>query len=205
MSSEEEKRVLKMVADGKITPDEAMTLIKALEAGSAEPAAVVVDEQAGSGFVKDAGPEFEEVKVRARRFAGIPLWIGISFTILASYWLFILVQNANYGIWFACAWFPLLLGILLVALSTGGMNARWIYVNVQQGSGEWPQHITFGLPVPLGLLGWIVRNFGHYLRGWQAVDVEEMLALLSTATEEEPLVVNVEDDEDGDRVQVYIG
>jgi hypothetical protein len=203
MSSEEEKRILKMVEEGVITPEEAMKLIRALEDEPAgEPVAVV---GADEGTAEDSAMEFETVKSRARRFAQLPLWIGIGFTLLAAFWLFGLVENTNYGFWFVCAWFPLLLGILLVTLSSGGLDARWLYVDVHQGKGEWPEHITFGLPVPLGLLAWIIRNFRHQMRDVRDLDVEAMLETLSTATREEPLVVNVQDDEEGDRVQIYIG
>jgi hypothetical protein len=207
MSSDEEKRILKMVADGVITPEEAMNLIKALETDGSEPVegVDVIDPESGSDSVRSAGVEFEQVQERALRFSKVPLAVGVVLTILASYWLFSLVQNTNYGLWFVCAWIPLLLGIVLVALSSGGSHSRWVYVNVEQASGEWPQHITFGLPLPLGLLGWAMRNFGHQLRGMQNLDGEEILNLLSTATREAPLVVNVQDDLDGDRVQVYIG
>jgi len=219
MSSDEQKQILKMVEDGKITADEAMKLIKAIEEASAEDEIEVIEPESplgddtdqGSGFEagweaeSSPGPEFEEVKARARRFAMIPLGIGVVFTVLASYWLFVLVQSSNYGFWFACAWFPLLLGILLVALSAGGLNARWVYVNVEQEPGEWPQRITLGFPVPLGLLGWLLRNFGHYARDMDRQRVDDILKLLATADAHGPLIVNVDEGDQGERVQVYIG
>ena len=212
MSSDEQKQILKMVEDGKISADDAMKLIKALEEASAEDEIEVIELEAdsGSGFEAfddlsgGSALEFEEVKARARRYAMVPLGIGVVFTVLASYWLFVLVQNSNYGFWFACAWFPFLLGILLVVLSAGGMNARWLYVNVEQEPGEWPQHITLGFPVPLGLLGWLLRNFGHYARDMDRQRVDDILTLLKTADAHGPLIVNVDED-DGERVQVYIG
>ena len=213
MSSDEQKQILKMVEDGKISADEAMKLIKALEVASAEDEIEVIETEAtsGSGFVAGGSaegsraPEFEEVKARARRFAMVPLGIGVLFTILASYWLYALVQNANYGFWFACAWFPFLLGILLVALSAGGMNARWLYVNVDQAPGQRPQHITLGFPIPLGLLRWLLRNFGHYVRGMDRQHVDDILRLLATTDAYDPLIVNVDEGDHGERVQVYIG
>lgn len=210
MSSDEQKQILKMVEDGKITADEAMELIRALDAASAEDEIEVIETEAGTGEpVEGQGnttmPEFEEVKARARRYAMVPLGIGVVFTILASYWLFVLVQSSNYGFWFACAWFPLLLGVLLVALSAGGMNARWLYVNVEQEPGEWPRHITLGFPVPLGLLSWLLRNFGHYANGMDRQRVDDILTLLKTADAHGPLIVNVDEGDHGERVQVYIG
>jgi hypothetical protein len=213
MSSDEQKQILKMVEDGKITADEAMELIRALDAALAEDEIEVIETEASSGSRPEpvegregtTTPEFEEVKARARRYAMIPLGIGVVFTVLASYWLFILVQSSNYGFWFACAWFPLLLGVLLVALSAGGVNARWLYVNVEQEPGEWPQHITLGFPVPLGLLGWLLRNFGHYARDMDRQRVDDILTLLKTSDAHGPLIVNVDEGDHGERVQVYIG
>ena len=206
MSSDEEKQILKMVEDGKISAEEAMTLIKALEETSAENEVEVIETEADTSSGRSAGLEFEEVKARAQKFAMFPLWIGVAFTVLSAYWMYALVSNANYGFWFFCAWFPLLLGLLIVALSGGGMNARWLYVNVDQRSGEWPKHITFGLPLPLGIITWVLRNFGHYMQGMDRANVDGILKALSTMDDlDEPLIVNVDEGEHGEQVQVYIG
>jgi hypothetical protein len=206
MSSDEERQILKMVEDGKISAKEAMTLIKALEETSAEDEVEVIETEAGAGEERSAGLEFEEVKARAQKFAMLPLWIGVAFTVLGAYWMYALVSNANYGFWFFCAWIPLLLGLLAVVLSAGGMNAHWLYVNVDQRAGEWPGHITFGFPFPLGMIAWILRNFGHYMQGMDRTNVEGILKALSTMDDlDEPLIVNVDEGDHGDRVQVYIG
>jgi hypothetical protein len=195
-----------MVEDGKISVDEAMTLIKALEETPVGDEVEVIETEAGSDQGRSAGPEFEEVKARARRFAMVPIWVGVVFTVLSAYWMYALVQNANYGFWFFCAWFPLLLGILLIAVSTGGMNSRWLYVDVEQEPGEWPQHITLGFPIPLGIIGWFLRSFGHYIRGMDRTNVDEILMAISMANNlDEPLIVNVDEGDGGERVQVYIG
>ena len=100
-----------MVEDGKITAEEAMNLIKALEETPAEDELKLLKRKQAQSGERSAGPEFEEIKARAKRFAMFPLWIGVGFTVLGAYWMFALVQNANYGFWFFCAWFPLLLGL----------------------------------------------------------------------------------------------
>jgi hypothetical protein len=206
MSSEEKKKILQMVENDKISAEEALTLIKALEETPAEGGIEVIEAEATPNEERSAGLEFEEVKARAKKFAMLPLWIGVAFTVLGAYWMFALVQNANYGFWFFCAWFPLLLGLLVVVLSAGGMNSRWLYVNVDQRAGDWPQHITLGFPIPLGIIGWTIRNFGHYIRGMDKTNVDEILMALSMAENlDDPLIVNVDEGDGGDRVQVYIG
>ena len=206
MSSEEKKKILQMVENGKITAEEAMNLIKTLEETPAEDDIEIIETEAGPEGERSAGPEFEEIKARAKRFAMFPLWIGVGFTVLGAYWMFALVQNANYGFWFFCAWFPLLLGLLVIALSAGGMNSRWLYVNVDQRKGEWPQHITLGFPIPLGIISWSLRNFGHFIRGMDRDNIDEILIALSLADNlDDPLIVNVDEGEHGEQVQVYIG
>lgn len=205
MSSEEQRRILKMVEDGKISADEAMTLIRALEQDSPQAEVEVLEAAPSSGSAEGA-PEFEEVKRRARRFAMIPLWIGVGVTVLFAGLMFSAIQNQGFGFWFYCLSFPFLFGVLLMALSAGGRYARWLFVDVQQKPGETPGRITFGLPVPLGLVSWVLRNFGHRIKGLDNPDAaREMASMLDkTISSDTPLIINVDDD-DGEKVRVYIG
>ena len=212
MSSEERQRILKMVEDGKISADEAMTLIRALEE-NAEPALEVYQPESaaggeGGGFTSQPvdAPEFEEVKQRARKFAQIPLWIGVALTVLFAGLMYVSMQNSGFGFWFYCLTFPFLFSVFIVAIAAGGMNSRWLFVDVRQKPGEKPGRITLGFPVPLGLVAWFFRNFGHRMQGMdhdKAEGIAEMIRM--TASSNSPLIVNAQDDEDGERVMVYIG
>ncbi len=88
MSSEERQQILKMVADGKISADEAMKLMKALDESSVEMEIIEAAPASSSGpeaesdSKKPHAPEFEEVARRARRLWQIPLWIGVFITVL---------------------------------------------------------------------------------------------------------------------------
>ncbi len=206
MSSEEQRRILKMVEDGKISADEAMTLIRALEQDSPEAEMEIVEAAPAPRSETTDAPEFEEVKARARRFAMIPLWIGVGGTVLFAGLMYWAMQSSGFGFWFYCLTFPFLLGVLLVAISAGGMNARWLFVDVRQKPGERPGRITLGFPMPLGLVGWFMKHFGHHIQGLspeQADGIAEMIK--TTASSKSPLIVNAQDDEDGERVMVYIG
>jgi hypothetical protein len=206
MSSEEQRRILQMVEDGKISADEAMILIRALEQNSPEAEMEVYEAAPGAGSEPTDAPEFEEVKARARRFAMIPLWIGVGFTVLFAGLMYWAMQSSGFGFWFYCLTFPFLFGVLLIALSAGGMSTRWLFVDVRQKPGERPERITLGFPAPLGLVGWFMRNFGHHIHGMdreKAGQIAEMIKM--TASSKSPLIVNAQDDEDGERVMVYIG
>jgi hypothetical protein len=213
MSSEERAQILKMVEDGKISAEEAMKLIKALEDSDVEMEIIEAAPASSSAPDPDSAsekphaPEFERVAKSARRLWQIPLWIGVIVTVLASYWLYTLAQSSNYGFWFFCAWMPLLFGVLLLALFAGGRTSRWLYLKVQQPEGsDGPRNITLGFPLPLGLAGWFLRNFGHHIEGLNHINIDEIITLISEGiSSKEPLIVNVDEGDDGDKVQVYIG
>jgi len=201
MSSEERRKILQMVEEGRISAEEAASLMRALDEDSAEAEIEVFE--TGTG----AGDEFEEVKSRARRFAMIPLWIGVFVAVLSAWGIYTIQQSAGVNFWFFCLMFPLLLGVLLIVLGAGGPGSKWLYVNVDRRQAhDWPQNITLGFPLPLGLTAWFLRNFGHNIRGMGKTNVDEIIQVLdATGKSGAPFIVNVNDDEDGEHVQVYIG
>ena len=206
MSSEERQQILKMVEDGKISAEQAAKLMRALDE-STEEQVDVIEAAPDFGSEKTAAPEFDEVRKRARRFAMIPLWIGVFLTVLAAWGMYSIQHNIGYNFWFYCLTLLLLFGILLIALGAGGQSSRWLYVNVDRTQAQdWPRNITIALPLPLGLVGWFLRNFGHHIDGLGRTNVDEVLTAISmTKNIAEPLIVNVDETDDGARVQVYIG
>lgn len=207
MSSEERKKILQMVQDGRISAEQAASLMRALEADAAEAEIEMLETGTASGGERVDAPEFEEVKSRARRFAMIPLWIGVFITVLSAWGIYSVQQNAGINFWFFCLLIPLLLGVLLIALGATGQSSKWLYVNVdRRNAQDWPRNITLGFPLPLGLAAWFLRNFGHNLRGMKNTNVDEIIQILdATGKSGAPLIINASDNEDGEHVQVYIG
>ena len=149
----------------------------------------------------------KSVKARARHFAMIPLWSGVFIAVLSAWGIYSVQQSAGVNFWFFCLIFPLMLGVLLIALGAGGQSSKWFYVNVdRRHADDWPRNITFGFPLPLGLTAWFLRNFGHTIRGMQNTNVDEIIQVLdATGKSGEPSHHRCHDDEDGEHVQVYIG
>jgi hypothetical protein len=222
MSSEERKKILQMVADGKISAEEAATLMRALDEDSefaAEEIEVLDaasdmggergDVLTGEAVSKDDAPEFDEVRRRARRFSGAFLWIGILFTVFSAWGMFGIQQNAGLNFWFYCLGMPLFLGILLTVMGAGSRTSRWIYVNVdrrQSRDSDGPRNITIALPLPLGLAAWFLKNFGSRISGLGNTNVDEVIQAIAMAKNiADPLIVHVDDAEDGEKVQVFIG
>ena len=209
MSSEERKKILQMVQDGKISAEQAASLMHALEddADPAEAEVEVLETGASSGPAGTDAPEFEEVRARVRRFAMIPLWIGVIISVLSAWAIYGVQQSAGINFWFFCLLVPLLLGVLLIALSAGGQGSKWLYVNVdRRNATDWPRNITLGFPLPLGLTAWFLRTFGHTIPGMKNTNVDEIIQILdATGKSGAPLIINANDNEDGEHVQVYIG
>jgi len=226
MASEERKKILEMVEQGKISAEEAATLMRALDEPvdldevdsdqeTAETIVEVINGGSNSGFENDSftdsahvnAPEFEQVKARARRFALIPLWVGVLVTVFSAWIIYSIQQNAGINFWFYCMTMPLLFGVLLIALGSGGRSSRWVYVDVDRRAaepGDGPRHITLGFPIPFGFTMWFMQNFGHNISGLNHQQRDGIVEVLkATKDSNEPLVVNVDDDDA--HVQVYIG
>jgi hypothetical protein len=169
----------------------------------------VIQTGASQGFESTEAPEFEEIKSRARRFSLIPLWIGIFVTVISAWIIYGIQQNGGANFWFYCMVLPLLAGVFLITLGAGGRSARWIYLDVDRPyakRGDGPRHITFGLPLPFGIIDWFFRTFGNYFQGLSKGRVEGMIQLMNaTRNSNEPFILNIDDSDDGEHVRIFIG
>jgi hypothetical protein len=210
MSDDEREQVLKMVAEGKITAEEALKLMQALDEQSTEEQVEVLlpppPPPTGQPEPKpQPDPEFTNKVNRFRRLWLIPLTIGLILTVLGAWWMYSAMLNSGFGFWFLCAWFPFLLGVAVVTIGAISKTSRWIYVNVEQKPGERPHRIVIAFPIPSPLLRWGMRNFGHNIPPEHRAEADlAMKAIFEEDAFNEPLFVDVHD-EDGEHVQVYIG
>jgi hypothetical protein len=213
MSDDERAQILKMVEDGKITPEQAVTLMNALDDDGGEGIEVGAGDPSVVGFAAseqeqphpEPDPEFERKVNKFRRLWIIPLVVGIIFTVFGAYWMYSAMMSSGFGPWFLCAWVPFLMGVGVVALAAVSKTSRWLYVDVKQKPGESPRRIMFGLPVPVALLRWGMRNFGHNIPAEHRDKADyAMKAVFEDDAFKEPFLVDVKED-DGTHVQVYIG
>jgi hypothetical protein len=224
MTEQEREQVLKMIESGKISPEDGLKLMRTLDQSPAEDEVPLIKSETGtesgsgggkenegnsphaekSSFEND--PRIERVKSTVRRLWQIPLWIGVFITVLSAWGMYMLVRAANLNFWFYCLSLPLLLGVLVMVAAVGSRRARWLFVDVHQKPGDKPARIFLGFPLPLKLTAWFLRTFGHYIPDLGKTNVDELIQVIETGlTGDEPLVVNVDEGDDGDRVQVYIG
>lgn len=221
MIDSERQQVLKMIEDGKISPEQGLALMQALEelpvAESVEPALQVEPAPAPSAAQEPvstpraepltrveerSNPEFDHKLKQFRGLWVIPLWAGIGLTVLGAWWMFAALQSSGMGFWFFLACLPFLIGVLLTVLAFSSRVSRWIYINVQQRPGESPQHIVMAFPLTLAT--WVLQlvRFSPGLRENGAG--EDILRAVAESTRSgEPLFVDV--NEAGEHVQVYIG
>jgi len=224
MTDQEREQVLKMIENGKISPEDGLKLMRTLDQSlpeddettgnskaSARSESITGAREKGeearaekSSFETD--PRIARVKSTVQRLWQIPLWIGVFITILSAWGMYMLVQASHFNFWFYCLTAPLLLGVLVIVAAIGSRKARWLFLDVHQKPGETPSHIFLGFPLPLKLTAWFLRTFGHHIPDLQKTNVDEVIQAVEAGfTGEEPLVVNVDEGDDGERVQVYIG
>ena len=110
------------------------------------------------------------------------------------------------GWWWLCAGPLLLVGISLLTLAAATIRSPWVHVRVDTGNERWPRRIAISLPLPIRFTAWVLRVFGHRVKGLDQTAIDELLlALNEGVSSEEPIFVEVDEDSAGEKVQVYLG
>lgn len=190
---------LKIIVSGEPAAVEYSPIIEA--ATSESPEHEYDQDYTSTGETKSSMPDFD----RWRRYWIYPLWIGVGITVVGSLLMFWAAQATGLGFWFFCAGIPFTLGIVILVLAWQSRTAHWLHLRVQQKPGEWPRTIAFSFPLPLRISSWFLRTFRTHIPGMEEASVDEVLAALEQSTSpDNPLYIEVDED-DGERVQIYIG
>ena len=165
----------------------------ATDVGSSEP-----DESPSRTLPTDAS--------RWKRWWMIPLWIGVAITVSGGFLMYWTVENSGIGLAFLCAGVPFAIGLALLVLAWQSRTAPWLHLRVQQKPGEWPQRIAFSFPLPIRPTVWLLRTFGRNVKELEDVSLDEILLAVGNSTSpENPIYIQVDEGDQGEKVEIYIG
>lgn len=143
-----------------------------------------------------------------KRWWVLPLWIGVGITVAGSLMMLWAYQSTGFSFWFGCSWLPFLFGVALIAMAWGSRSAKWLHLRVQQEPGEWPQTIAFSFPLPLHFAAWCMRTFGQFIPkvNEMGIDFDQLIrSFEDSTTPDTPFYIEVDEGENGEIVQIYIG
>ncbi len=194
-------QILRQMEQGEISFEEASRLLNQSE--EAQTASTVDPDQPA----RMDNEEFERAIRYWKQWWMIPLWIAVGLAIAGAFLIYRTLVSGGLGFWFFCAWIPFLLGVGGIALAWYSQSARWVHVRVTQAAGSWPlRKIAVSLPLPLGLAGWFFRSFGPWIPSVRDLHLEDWFQVLEqSVNHDQPLYVEVNEKENGERVEVYIG
>lgn len=198
MTSEERLRILDMLANGQITPAEAEQLLAAL--GAEEDAEALDDFKQTVLDHADNVTFSTSPELHFRRYWEIPFWVGIVLLVAAGW----CITTVSPALLLFCGWSFLILGGLAVLIAWWSRDLRWVHIRVREEDGT---KFAISLPMPLRLFGIGLRYAHRFVNAETAQNLElasSMLVLMKNMDTNEPLMIEVDDD-DGDHVQVYFG
>jgi hypothetical protein len=145
----------------------------------------------------------ESAKDRWARFWIYPLMAGGAVLIAGALIMALVYATDGARVWLCCGWLPMLLGLLILALALWSRRATWMHLRISE---EGRRKMAFSFPLPLSLAAWAVRIAQAFVPQLKDTGVDDLiLALRESASRGEPLLIDVEDDQDGERVEIYIG
>ena len=196
---EERLEILKMVEMGQIDAQEAATLLSALKESQ------TVDEGVEAP-VEVLPPEREPpepLETRWARFWIYPMMAGGAILLLGALVVGLVSMAGGAWGWLLCGWPLLLTGLLILVLAVWSRRATWMHLRISEAGRR---KMAFSFPVPLGLAAWGIRIAQPFVPQLQETGIDEViLAVRDSASRGEPLFIDVQDDEDGERVELYIG
>jgi hypothetical protein len=164
------------------------------------------EEQGEQVFIEQSASRLPPEAEKWRSYWIFPLWIGVGVTVLGSGLMYRAMQASGLGFWFVCASLLFILGVLILTLASMARTSPWLHLRVQQKPGERPQRIAFSFPIPVRPTAWFLRTFGQRIPGLKRTSLDEVILSVGKSTSpDNPLYIQVDEGEDGEKVEIYIG
>lgn len=110
------------------------------------------------------------------------------------------------GAWWICAGPLLVIGSVVMVLAILTSQSPWVHVRVYTGQDSWPRRIAISLPLPLRITARLLRWFSPHIEGLDSTIVDDVIiALEGNISSDEPIIIEVDEGESGERVEVFLG
>ena len=199
-------KVLQLIENGSLSAAEGEKLLDALDTGPAETSAASPAAPAPEALPPPEPPPDTSPAPGPPRSWRL-IWIypaagGIIVLALAGMLTASLVQGGQRLGWLACTIPLMLLATLVAVLAWWSRTARWLHVSVRGKD----QNIRLSFPLPLRLSAWVLRLISPWAPRLRETALDEVILSLAEADlGEGVLSVEVNDEEEGEEVRVYIG
>jgi len=212
MVDQAQRKILDLVEQGIISAEEGLRLMDAMGAGKngseeaipTETVQISVEDVLEPTAPHISDEELQRMK-RLKRWWVLPFALGLLITTLGAVWMYTGYINRGFGWGFWLAWIPFILGIVVSAISFQTSHSVWLHVRIKQKHGQSPPRISISLPLPLSLTRWFLTVFGHKIPGLKDQPLGDFSEVFEHISPEEPFYIHVNDKEDGEEVEVFIG
>jgi len=145
----------------------------------------------------------EALANRWARFWIYPLMAGGAALIAGAMVMVLVYATGGATGWLCCGWLPVLLGLLMLFLALWSRRAPWMHLRISE---QGRRKLVLSFPLPLTLAAWAVRIARPFVPQLQETGVDDLiLALRDSPSRDEPFFIDVQNDQDGERVELYIG
>lgn len=230
-TSEERQLVLRMIADGKVTPEEGTRFLAALSGAPVTPSPLP-ELSPATETAETAQPETpplepppieaapaaqEPIRPHAevidppgatswpdtRHWWQVPFWVGAALLLAGAFVLAGALSTGGWCLIFICALPLLVVGLLAVIVAWFARNGPWVHIRVKHSRPGEP-NINLSVPLDLGVMAVrVAEPFVPQMRNTGVDDV--IVSLKNNVTKDQPVIIDVNDDENGEQVQVIVG
>ena len=110
------------------------------------------------------------------------------------------------GWWWLGAGPLLVVSMIVLVVSAGTSQSPWVHVRVRTRAGAGFRRFNIHLPVPVRLTAWGLRVFGANIPGLDDTVLDDLItAMEGNISAETPILIQVDEGEDGERVEVFLG